>query len=273
MILFPNCKINLGLRILSKRNDGYHNIQTVMYPVPILDILEIVPNKKGKFSEISFSGLEIPGDGKENLCMRAYNLLDQDFNLDPVLIHLHKIIPTGGGLGGGSADATYTLILLNDIFGLKLSNEKIAEYAAKLGSDCPFFVNGGAQLAKGRGEILKPINLDLSGYHLLIYNVGLHISTREAYANVVPQDDGQNLMFDLSQPIEKWKNIIVNDFEKGVFKTYPKLKKTKQQLYDLGAKYAAMSGSGSTMFGLFENKPDFSKLTVPKNGFLKLVKL
>ena len=272
MISFPNCKINLGLNIVRRRDDGYHDIESIMYPVPITDILEIVLNEESK-ENFSFTstGLKIPGKESDNLCVKAYQLLKNDFNLPPVKMHLHKIIPMGGGLGGGSANGAYTISLLNDLFDLKLSTSKKQRYALQLGSDCPFFIDNKPQLARGRGEELTKINLSLANYYLVLLNVGIHISTQEAYQTIKPKGVESNLEKHINQPIREWRNLLVNDFEEGFFKNYPALKKYKQMLYEKGALYASMTGSGSTLFGVFETKP--INISEPKNGFLRIVKV
>jgi 4-diphosphocytidyl-2-C-methyl-D-erythritol kinase len=255
MISFPGCKINLGLHILYKREDGYHEIESVMYPVPLHDVLEIVPDETFQFVS---TGLPIPGNVEDNLCVKAYHLLQKDHHLQPIYMHLHKNIPLGGGLGGGSSDGANVLLLLNDVFQLDLSIEQLQNYAAQLGSDCPFFILNQPQEAKGRGEQLSPISIDLSGYFLKIINIGLHISTAEAYGNSKPAIPETSIRMQLEKPIEEWKHCLENDFEKGVFSLHPVLSEIKQQLYHEGAVYASMSGSGSTMFGLFKQQPEYT---------------
>jgi 4-diphosphocytidyl-2-C-methyl-D-erythritol kinase len=255
MISFPGCKINLGLHILYKREDGYHEIESVMYPVPLNDVLEIVPDNTFQFVS---TGLAIPGNAEDNLCVRAYQLLQKDFQIPPVYMHLHKNIPLGGGLGGGSADGAHVLLLLNQLFQLGLSVEQLQHYAAQLGSDCPFFILNEPQEAKGRGELLAPLTIDLSDYFLKIINIGLHISTAEAYGNSTPAIPETSIRTQLTKPITAWKDALENDFEKGIFPRYPELKKIKDQLYAEGAVYASMSGSGSTMYGIFKEHPDYT---------------
>lgn len=250
MIYFPSCKINLGLHVLRKREDGYHELETGMLEIPFRDILEIVPASGFQFTS---SGLSIPGDS--NSCVAAYELLKQHFDLPRVHIHLHKLIPMGGGLGGGSSDSTYTLKALNDLFQLGLTDELMIEMAAKLGSDNAFFVRGGLQIARGRGEILEPLAPKTRSFHVCIVNVGIHVSTKEAYAGVVPKAEREPIAQILQQPAEQWRTTLVNDFESSVFSVYPALNQLKSDLYAAGAIYAAMSGSGSTLFGLFEELP------------------
>jgi 4-diphosphocytidyl-2-C-methyl-D-erythritol kinase len=252
MISFPACKINLGLNILRKREDGYHEIESVMYPVPLTDVLEVVPSESFAFQS---SGLDIPGDVNGNLCVRAWRLFQAVFHIPAVQIHLHKSIPMGGGLGGGSSDGAHTLILLNQLFNLGLSTHELQQYAAQLGSDCPFFILSQPQLARGRGEILSPYPVDLSGYYLKIINNGLHISTAEAYDGCNPMEAKISAGSIVNQPIETWSKMLQNNFEPGIFASHPELRNIQDQLYAEGAVYASMSGSGSTMYGIFETTP------------------
>ncbi len=251
MVLFPPCKINLGLSILNKRPDGYHNLETCFYPIPWTDILEIIPSDTLVFTS---SGNPIPGKAEENLCLKAYSFLQKEFNLPPVKIHLHKIIPTGAGLGGGSSDAAYTLRLLNSIFQLNLSNQKLMQYAATLGSDCAFFIHDKPMLGTERGEALTEIAIDLSGKFLILVKPNTHVSTADAYANVKLRQTEFSLQHLLrTHPLSHWKHHIKNDFEESVFKKYPEIQMLKEKMYALGAIYASMSGSGSTVFGIFES--------------------
>tara|TARA_B110000467_G_C18299284_1_gene470174 strand:- start:182 stop:934 length:753 start_codon:yes stop_codon:yes gene_type:complete len=238
----------VGLHIVSKRADGYHELETIFYPIDWCDVLEIVPSDEQQFTS---SGLAIPGKG--NLCLDAYHLLKADFDISAVHIHLHKVIPIGAGLGGGSSDAAFTLKGLNELFDLKLSNEQLRAYAVQLGADCPFFVENKPMLATGIGEVLSPIELDLSNYHLAIVKPDIHVSTAEAYSSVVPNQPTHSLADLIRQPIADWQ--VQNDFEKSVFAQYPEVEKLKQSLYEKGAVYAAMSGSGSAVFGLFKELP------------------
>ncbi|MBN7815107.1 4-(cytidine 5'-diphospho)-2-C-methyl-D-erythritol kinase [Algoriphagus pacificus] len=256
MICFPNAKINLGLHITSKRNDGYHEIETCMYPIPLFDALEIIIDPK-RFQWNS-TGIAIPGDPKDNLIIQAYQLLKKDFpSLPQVSIHLHKNIPMGAGLGGGSADAGFALNLMNNLFDLILDDFFLEEYAAKLGSDCPFFVENTPKIATGRGEILEAVDLNLKGTYLVLINPGIHVGTKEAYAGVKPKKPEVSLK-ELIQDKSRWKDELINDFEPSVFSAYPEIGQIKSQLYQSGAFYAAMSGSGSTVFGLFDSKPELS---------------
>ena len=252
MITFPNAKINLGLNIVSKREDGYHNIESCFYPIPWYDCLEII--EAASFSFQSY-GLDIPGNTDSNLCVKAYELIRADHNIPPVAIHLLKSIPMGAGLGGGSADGAFTLKMLNDLFELKLSNAELETYALELGSDCPFFINNQPAIAKGRGEVLDLLELDLSGYHLSIHNPGIHISTKEAYSGVSPNVPEQRIANLIQEPVSEWKKKLKNDFEASIFPNHPKIEHLKQAMYDAGAIYASMTGSGSTVFGVFNNNP------------------
>ncbi|MBN8824142.1 MULTISPECIES: 4-(cytidine 5'-diphospho)-2-C-methyl-D-erythritol kinase [unclassified Spirosoma] len=248
MIAFPTCKINIGLRITEKRPDGYHNLQSCFYPVTWGDILETIPATDFRFSS---SGLPIPGDGQTNLCVRAYNLLKADFDLPPVSMHLHKIVPIGAGLGGGSADAAFTLKLLNDQFALGLGIAQLEDYARTLGSDCAFFVQNRPLYCLEKGDVFSEISVDLTGYYILLVYPNLAISTAEAYAGVRPHQPELSLFEQLQAPIDNWRNTIHNDFEDSLFPRYPRLADIKQQLYEEGAVYASMSGSGSTVYGIF----------------------
>jgi 4-diphosphocytidyl-2-C-methyl-D-erythritol kinase len=251
MILFPNAKINLGLYVTEKRTDGFHNLSTCFYPVPWSDILEITPHDTFEFST---SGLAISGALETNLCFRAYQLLKEAFPIPPVHIHLHKVIPMGAGLGGGSSDAAYSLIGLRDMFKLPLTNEDLIPYAQKLGSDCAFFLFQQAQLGTEKGDVLTPIDLSLTGKFLVMVYPNFGISTQEAYAGIKPQKARKNWEKQFAKPIETWKETISNDFENSLFPTYPQLTEIKNELYAMGAQYAAMSGSGSTIFGLFDQE-------------------
>jgi 4-diphosphocytidyl-2-C-methyl-D-erythritol kinase len=253
MVLFPPCKINLGLKITSKRPDGYHEIETCFYPVPWTDILEIIPSDNLAFT---FSGLPIAGKAEDNLCLKAYFLVRKDFKFPPVQLHLHKIIPTGAGLGGGSSDAACMLKGLNEIFSLGISVERLQIYAGQLGSDCVFFVDPKPMLGSGRGEILTPIDVGLRGKFLFLVKPDIHVSTAEAYRDVRPQKASIGLAEILKRPLEEWKNRLTNDFEAPVFSTHTTLAMIKKKLYELGAVYAAMSGSGSSVYGLFEKGND-----------------
>ncbi|CAN5298714.1 4-(cytidine 5'-diphospho)-2-C-methyl-D-erythritol kinase [soil metagenome] len=253
MVAFPFCKINLGLQILNKQPDGYHSISTCFFPVRWTDVLEILPASKTRFTQ---TGITIPGEAADNLCLKAYHLLQNDFNLSPVEMHLHKIIPTGAGLGGGSSDAAHTLTILNGVFELGLSQEQLMSYASRIGSDCSYFVQDKPMLGSGRGEILEAIEIDLNGYHIALITPDLHVSTAEAYSRVTPFRHAVELKQILKQPVIKWRDQLKNDFEESVFNKLPAIKELKEQMYSLGALYASMSGSGSSVFGIFEREID-----------------
>jgi 4-diphosphocytidyl-2-C-methyl-D-erythritol kinase len=253
MVYFPHCKINLGLHVIEKRNDGYHNIETCFYPVPWTDILEVIPATEFSFTS---SGDLIPGDLTDNLCVRAYELLQERHEIKPVNIHLHKAIPTGAGLGGGSSDAAFTLRLINDVFQLKLSDEKLKSYAMKLGSDCAFFIQDKPKLGMGRGEMLRDIAVSLKGKYLVLVKPDIHVSTAEAYAGVVTHTPVISITDVIEKhPLHEWKNLLINDFERSVFNNFPAIKTIKEKLYAAGAVYASMSGSGSSVYGIFDFQP------------------
>lgn len=269
MIGFPNCKINLGLQITERRPDGYHNLLSCFYPVGWSDALEIIPDESLTIPvQFTTTGLPIPGDADptKNLCVKAYNALRTDFNLLPVRMHLHKIVPIGAGLGGGSADAALALKQLNGLFNLGLSLAQLENYARPLGADCAFFIQNRPMYCVQKGDVFEEIAVDLSGYHIVLVYPNLAISTAEAYAGVRPHNPEIPLRTLFEFPIDQWRNAIHNDFEDSLFPKYPVLAKIKQKLYTQGAIYAAMSGSGSTVFGLFSNKPNtngvFARYTV-----------
>lgn len=258
MILYPNAKINLGLSVLQKREDGFHNLETLFYPVNVHDVLEIVEGEKLRMCQY---GIEYPGDPMDNLCIKAYRALAADFDIPPVEIHLFKKVPVGAGLGGGSSDAAFTLRGLNEMFSLGLSDERLAAYAATLGSDCAFFIYNRPMLGTGRGEILEPVKIaSLEDYEIKLVYPPYFVSTAAAYGGIVPRDkrvangekmDTRSVVEILQQPVECWKDSLVNDFEKTVFAKIPQLAVYKDELYDQGAVYASMSGSGSAFFGIF----------------------
>ncbi len=253
MVLFPHAKINIGLHILAKRPDGFHELELCFFAIPWTDILEITRSEQFLFTT---SGLHIAGDAADNLCFKAFQLLKNDFDISPVHIHLHKIIPMGAGLGGGSSDAAFTLIGLRDLFELPLTNDELNPYANKLGSDCAFFLTDKAQFGQGKGDQLNPINTSLQGKFLLLIYPNFGISTQQAYAGVRPKPSSIYLPRQISEPISTWKSMIHNDFEESIFPTFPALANLKSQLYHLGAEYASMSGSGSTVFGIFDKEVD-----------------
>ena len=257
MLTFPTAKINIGLQVTERRSDGYHNLDTVFYPIPIKDALEVIVTEGTDYDcRLHISGIHIEGDTDNNLVVRAYRLLAADYTLPSVDIYLHKHIPTGAGLGGGSADASYMLRLLNEMFELDITTEKLEAYATKLGADCPFFITGRPVYATGIGNEFHPLSLDLSGWYLVVVKPEVFVSTKEAYSMVRPEKPEVTLDKKIIRPITKWKEIISNDFEKGIFALHPELADIKAKLYTLGATYAAMSGSGSALFGLFESPID-----------------
>jgi 4-diphosphocytidyl-2-C-methyl-D-erythritol kinase len=272
VVVFPNCKINLGLNVTRKRNDGFHDIETVFYPIAFQDALEVikVDGPKGNI-QFSASGGVITGNPEDNLCIKAYRLLKQDFPQLPAMkMHLHKNIPVGAGLGGGSADGAFILKLLNQIYNLGLTQDKLTEYALQLGSDCPFFIINAPCFATGRGELLEPAEPDLSLCKLVIVNPGIHINTTEAFSAINPTIKSKSIKKIIQQPIETWKNELSNDFEEPVFKKYPELNNVKDHLYKVGAIYASMSGSGSSVYGIFEKDKDV-RLSFPSSYFIKTI--
>jgi len=257
MIIFPNAKINIGLNIVNRRTDGYHDLETIFYPVKINDVLEVI-----EADELSFesSGLGIPGRIEDNLCIRGYHLLKKDFNLPPVKIHLHKHIPIGAGLGGGSADAAFFIRLINQKFELGMDDETMASYARKLGADCAFFIQNKPVFAFERGDEFEPIRLDLSAYKIVVVMPPVQISTAEAFGGVNPGQPKHSLMELINLPIGEWRKFIKNDFETTIFKNHPVIRGVKASLYEAGAIYASMSGSGAAIFGIFNDTPDLSGL-------------
>jgi 4-diphosphocytidyl-2-C-methyl-D-erythritol kinase len=251
MICFPNAKINLGLHIVSKRPDGYHDIETVFYPINLCDALEIVPakGKKGRFIQ---TGIPVDGKPEDNLVMKAFHLLKRDFDLPEIDIYLRKHIPFGAGLGGGSSDAAFMLRLLNDFAGMQLSVEQLESYAAQIGADCPFFIQNKPVFAQGTGTVFTPITLSLKGYHLILVNPEIAVSTWDAYALVKPKQPDIPVCDIVRLPVCEWKKKLVNDFETAIFPLHSEIEAIKQELYDKGAIYASMSGSGSSVYGIFE---------------------
>ena len=261
MISFPIAKINLGLNVVEKRPDGYHNLQTVFYPVPIKDALEVHVMDEAFPSDydcdLKVTNITIEGDEQRNLVVRAYQLLKQDFpTLPRIHSHLWKGIPTQAGMGGGSSDCAYMMLLLNQQFQLGLTDEQLIEYAAKLGADCAFFILSRPCYAEGIGEKLQPIDLSLSGYYIAVVRPDIPVPTKEAFSRIRPHYPALNCRETVMQPVETWRDTLINDFEESVFALHPEIGNIKQQLYDMGATYAAMSGSGSALFGLFKKQPD-----------------
>jgi 4-diphosphocytidyl-2-C-methyl-D-erythritol kinase len=254
MICFPSCKINLGLRITQKRADGFHALETVFFPISIKDALEIIIEPDTTAAPITFtsSGLAINGEPSDNLCFKAYRLLKKDYPTIPnIKMHLHKKIPMGAGLGGGSSDGAFTLVTLNQLFNLQLSEQALLNYALQLGSDCPFFIINTPAFATGRGEILTPTTVDLSGYSIVIVNPGIAISTKLAFSLITPKVPDNNVAAVIQQPISTWKDVLINDFEQPIFNSFPELANIKETLYQKGAAYASMTGTGSTVYGIF----------------------
>ncbi|ATL48407.1 4-(cytidine 5'-diphospho)-2-C-methyl-D-erythritol kinase [Chitinophaga caeni] len=250
MIAFPNCKINLGLHVLNKRVDGFHDLETVFLPLALKDVLEIITADKLTFT---MTGINIPGSADDNLCLSAYRLLKRDFPLlPPVHIHLHKVIPTGAGLGGGSSDAAFTLKLLNEKYHLGIRQETLLQYAAQLGSDCAFFIENTPCYATGRGEILEPLAVDLSAYQFLLVHPGIHVNTGWAFGQLSPGKPGHSLREVNFKDVQDYKGKVSNDFEAAVFQAHPEIAAIKEQMYATGALYASMSGSGSAVYGIYE---------------------
>jgi 4-diphosphocytidyl-2-C-methyl-D-erythritol kinase len=276
MIVFPNCKINLGLQVLEKRTDGYHNIETVFYPIFVTDVLEIISKENSRQTEkqieFSISGIPVQGNQDDNLCIKAYSLLKKDFpQLPPLLMHLHKAIPIGAGLGGGSSDAAFTLQLLNQKYNLDISPEQLKNYSLQLGSDCPFFIINQTCVASGRGELLEKINLDLTEYKILLVAPGIHINTSWAFSQISLHNKKRNagkIKGIIHQPIETWKTELKNDFEEIIFPHHPEINSIKEKLYEAGAVYASMSGSGSAVYGIFKKEKEI-RVSFPSTYFLK----
>ncbi len=264
MIVFPNAKINIGLNIVKRRYDGYHNLETVFYPIKINDALEVVVSDKLRFTS---SGNSIPGNPADNLCLKAYHLIKKDFDLPPVNIHLHKNIPIGAGLGGGSADAGFFIKALNEVCQLGLSVETMQNYARQLGADCAFFIDNKPVFAFEKGDQFEPIELNLDAYHIILVMPPIHVSTTEAYSGVHPKPITHDLKITLKLPAEQWKGLVKNDFENSVFQHHPQILSVKEALYKAGAIYASMSGSGASVFGIFSKKLDLQELETENQVF------
>ena len=272
MIVFPNCKINLGLHILQKREDGFHELETVFYPIVLQDALEIVQHPTPVTAiEFSGSGLTVEGNMSDNICVKAYHLLKKDFpHLPSIRMHLHKAIPMGAGLGGGSADGAFALSLLNQKFNLGLNKQSLISYALQLGSDCPFFIMNTPCYATGRGENLEPISLDLSPYKFVIVNPQIHVNTGWAFSQITLGAGKKSIKEIIQTPKENWKQSLKNDFEEAVFGYHPEIKDIKTALYKTGAIYSSMTGSGSTVYGIFE-KDATPEMSFPVHYFVKIV--
>lgn len=262
MICFPNAKINLGLNVTEKRSDGFHNIETVFYPIGWNEALEVIVNKDSQEEfNLHLSGIPISGNIQDNLLYKAYCIIKQTKALPHINVYLHKTLPMGAGLGGGSADAAFFINLLNEQFQLNLTETERVDIAKQLGSDCAFFIKNTPVYAEQKGDVFTDIKLDLSDLYISIIYPNIHSNTKEAYSLVKPQQPTKSLLEIIKQPISTWKKDLVNDFEKSIFSLYPTVEKTKHDLYELGAQYACMSGSGSAVFGLFEKEPDIKHLS------------
>lgn len=258
MITYPNAKINLGLNIVEKRPDGYHNLETIFYPINLQDALEVTKLDDEKEYSLTLSGTPIEGETDDNLVVKAYRLLKADYpDMAPVNIHMFKHIPTGAGLGGGSSDAAFMIKLLNEKFHLNISVEKMEEYASRLGADCAFFIKNQPVFASGIGNIFEPVQLSLKGYYLVLVKPEIFVSTKEAYALVKPHKPAVSLKEIVRMPVETWRATMKNDFEESVFARYPEIAAIKDKLYDMGAIYASMSGSGSSVFGIFREQVEY----------------
>jgi 4-diphosphocytidyl-2-C-methyl-D-erythritol kinase len=257
MIVFPKAKINLGLRITDRRDDGYHNIETVFYPVSLCDALEfVVPREPSDHDSLIVTGISVGGNPDENIVMKSIRTMREKYLFPRLKIHLHKAIPHGAGLGGGSSDAAYIIKAVNRYFCLLIGEDDLRSMALDIGSDCPFFLDGGPSFASGRGEKLEPIRSVLSGYYLVLVNPGVGINTREAYQNCTPDIPVTSLHSLIDNNISEWHNLIVNDFEDFAFKKHPIIREIKEDLYSSGALFSSMSGSGSSVYGIFSRKPD-----------------
>lgn len=258
MITYPNAKINLGLNITEKRPDGYHNLETIFYPIPLQDALEVTKQSSQDEYTLKISGMQIEGNSDDNLVIKAYRLLKKDFpEMTPIDIHMYKHIPTGAGLGGGSSDGAFMLKLLNEKFHLQLSTLQLEEYAVQLGADCAFFIQNKPVFATGIGNIFHPIDLSLKGYYLILVKPDIFVSTKDAFSQIHPQHPKMSLTEVIKYPIEEWRHLMGNDFENSVFSKFPEIAAIKDKLYDLGAIYASMSGSGASVYGIFKEPIEF----------------
>lgn len=252
MICFPNAKINLGLNIVSKRSDGYHNLETVFYPINIKDALEIIVKEGQRRDTFIEAGIKVDSPPENNLVMKALKLMREHYSFPPIEVHLLKKIPFGAGIGGGSADASFMLKLLNQTFELKASNEELALLAVRLGADCPFFIYNRPMFASGIGELFEEVSLSLNTYHFVLIKPDIHVSTKDAFSHINPHLPELSIKEIIKHPVSDWKGLMVNDFEKSVFTKYPLIGEIKEDLYQRGAMYASMSGSGSSVFGIFK---------------------
>ena len=267
MIVFPNAKINIGLNILRKRDDGYHELETVFYPLKLRDGLEFIENRAGE-ARFTASGIEIEGNPEDNLVVKAYRMIAAKYPLPGLDIHLHKVIPFGAGLGGGSSDAAFMLKSLNDFFGLKIPSNTLKEYAASLGADCAFFIENTPSFASGIGEKLEPMLLSFAGWHLLLVKPPVEVGTKEAYAGIIPTIPTVGLRESIGMSVNNWQGNVINDFEAGIFSRFPEIGLVKEKLIERGAVYASMSGSGSSVFGLFRNEPMWRDGDFPEGSFI-----
>lgn len=256
MICFPNAKINLGLNIISKRNDGYHNLETIFYPIMIKDALEIVETPNLETDIFIESGIKTGTNADSNLVMKALQLVRSQYQIPPVEVHLLKKIPFGAGIGGGSADAAFMLKLINSKYSLGASSKELADMAAKLGADCPFFIYNRPMFASGIGEKLEEVEISFENYYLILVKPEIFVSTKDAFSAIKPATPSKNLKYIVKHPIEEWKNLMFNDFEKSIFPKFPMIEHIKEKLYALGAIYASMTGSGSSVYAIFNKKTD-----------------
>lgn len=254
MITFPGCKINLGLRVTARRDDGFHDLESVFYPVPFRDVLEILPSGD-QHCTLELSGIPLPGKTEDNLCVKAWRLLRDEYGIPGVRMYLHKVIPPGSGLGGGSSDAAFALKLLSEMFGLGTDPDRLENYAGRLGSDCPFFIRNKPVMATGRGDRFAAADVSLAGMWLALLLPGIHVQTAEAFRGVSPGRPEYPVSEVVRQPPGEWKEKLVNDFERTIFAVHPELAVLKERLYASGALYASMSGSGSAVYGIFSSDP------------------
>ena len=250
MLVFPNAKINIGLNIVEKRGDGFHSIESVFYPIPFCDMLEVVAGKT-KHPFFTQTGHKLDCPLEKNLVVKAFLMLEKELNVPGISIHLHKLVPSGAGLGGGSSDCAYLISALNRLFSLNLGEEQMIQYASRLGSDCAFFIRNTPAYVTGRGEVIEPMALSLKGMTMVLVKPDVHVSTAEAYSLVKPAKPGSSLKENIQKPVSEWRDCIVNDFEKPLFAKVPVLSEIKEKLYSLGALYASMTGSGSAVYGFF----------------------
>ena len=265
MVIFPKAKINIGLRITGKRSDGFHNIETIFYPVGLCDAIEFITQENPlKEDNLVLTGFQSDLSPADNLVIKAVIKIREIKNIPFLKIHLLKAIPAGAGLGGGSSDASTMLKSLNRYFNLGIEIEKLKEISLQLGSDCPFFIESNPCFAEGRGELMYPVNPLREGFHLIIINQGIHINTKEAYSGCTPKPPDTNLRELYNLDISKWKDLIINDFEESIFRKHPQIAELKKSLYDMGAVYCSMSGSGSTVYGIFYKKPTIPESLKPQ---------